>query len=81
MCFRPIPKNAGVVRTVIKRFKNGFKNRLYPKYELYLADSSHLLITAKKRAIKRTANYLITLSHDQLNRSAPGFLGKLRFKI
>ena len=37
ICYRPVPKSAGTVRCMIKRYNEGIGGSVYPKFELVLA--------------------------------------------
>lgn len=38
---RPVPKYAGTVRCIVRRYNAGISGSIYPKYELALAVFSH----------------------------------------
>jgi tubby-related protein 1 len=52
--------------------------RFYPKYHLHLSNGFKFLMTAKKRAINNTSNYLVSMNRSDLNKKSPNFLGKVR---
>ena len=74
----PVPKNK-VIETYIVRNKSGISNRLYPSYCVYLKDTKHFLMFAKKRQKNRTSNYIITTDKNNSDdKNAKSYLGKVR---
>lgn len=74
---QPTPRSAGVVQCYIHRFKSGM-NKLFPLYHVFMKDGDRFLLAAKKRSKQRTSNYLISSNKDDLSRTGPNFVGKLR---
>ena len=76
----PIPFTVGMLKFSIERHRTGF-NRLHPSYYLYLEKNSGgrvLVLYAKKRSFKRTANYLISMEKNKASRESDLCVGKLR---
>lgn len=73
----PVPKSSGMLQCYIKRNK-GIKNRLCPEYRLYLKSSDTFLMTSKKRANKKTSNYLISIGRNDFDKNSSNIIGKLR---
>ena len=74
----PIPKYAGTVKFYLLKNRDGLLGGIYPKFELYLEGTRRLLLSAKKRSGNWTGNYMITLDHESMDTSSPGYMGKLR---
>ena len=72
----PCPKEAGMVKCYIRRYKG--KAKLFPEYRVYLQDGDIFLMTSKKRAKKQTSNYLISIERNNHNKSSQNIIGKLR---
>lgn len=72
----PCPREAGMVKCYIRRFKG--KSKLFPEYRVYLQDGDRFLMTSKKRAKKQTSNYLISIERSNHNKSSQNIIGKLR---
>ena len=76
----PIPFTVGMLKFTIERHRTGF-NRLHPSYYLYLEKNTGgrvLVLYAKKRSFKRTANYLISMEKNKAERGSELCVGKLR---
>lgn len=73
----PCPKAAGVVQCYIRRNKSG-TNKLYPEYYVYMEDGDRFIMCSKKRTLKKTSNYLVSMKAGDLNRDGQNYLGKLR---
>jgi hypothetical protein len=76
----PIPFQMGQLKFTIERHRTGF-NRLHPSYYFYLEKNQGgrlLILYAKKRAFNKTANYLISMEKNKINRNNDVCLGKLR---
>ena len=76
----PIPFNVGLLKFTIERHRSGF-NRFNPSYYLYLEKNQGgrvLVLYAKKRSFKRTANYLISMEKNKGARGSEICVGKLR---
>uniref|UniRef100_A0A7S4S614 Tubby C-terminal domain-containing protein n=1 Tax=Ditylum brightwellii TaxID=49249 RepID=A0A7S4S614_9STRA len=74
---KPCPKNAGTMQCYIKRNK-GKKNKLFPEYRVYAKDGDVFMMTSKKRAKKKTSNYLISMHRNLIDKNSPYVIGKLR---
>jgi hypothetical protein len=73
----PVPKGCDVVQCYIDRVKSGFK-KMFPEYRLYLKEGDRFLLASKKRSQQKTSNYLISKNQNDLSRSGPSYMGKLR---
>ncbi len=73
-----LPRYAGSVHCRVIRHSSGITGRWFPTYELRLADTNRLMITAKRRMGNWTGNYMLTVDHENLSTKAPGYIGKLR---
>jgi len=77
----PVPKAAGVVQCYIRRNRAG-TNMLFPRYIVHLKDDANqteiFLMSAKKRANNRTANYMVTTSAKETAKASDSYLGKVR---
>lgn len=77
---RPIPFGVGPLKFTIERNKSGF-NKLWPTFTLYIEKPYGNKVTvlhAKKRALNKTANFLISLSKANGSRDDKAAVGKLR---
>uniref|UniRef100_A0A7S3IBE3 Tubby C-terminal domain-containing protein n=2 Tax=Fabrea salina TaxID=342563 RepID=A0A7S3IBE3_9CILI len=72
----PLRKNIKLECT-IRRDRKGF-GRLYPKYYLHLSDGWSFILGAKKRPGKKTPNFLLSMSKEELSVKSDFYLGKLR---
>ncbi len=61
----------------ITRKKSGM-DKIYPKYYCTVFKSEKFLMAARKRPNNTTANYLMTMSFDNFEKTSVGFLGKVR---
>jgi tubby-related protein 1 len=80
----PCPKDGGMVQCCIRRNK-GMNNTfgLFPEYRCYLRGNNNsrtetFLMTSKKRAGKKTSNYLISMGRNDHDKDSNNILGKLR---
>lgn len=73
----PLSKCAGTLQCYIKRHKSG-RNKLHPEYRLYLKEGDTFLMTSKKRAKKKTSNYLLSMSRNDHDKNSASIVGKLR---
>jgi len=76
----PIPFNVGMLKFTIERHR-GVLNRFHPSFYLYLEKIQGgrvLVLYAKKRALNKTANYLISMEKNKNTREADVCVGKLR---
>jgi len=75
----PTPKNAGTVHCyVLRRARGALK--LSPEYRLFMRAGKRFLLAAKKRVMKRTSNYMITMTQGDLvgSEAEKESIGKLR---
>ena len=72
----PCPKQVGMVKCYIRRYKG--KSKLFPEYRLYLQDGDRFLMTSKKRAKKTSSNYLVSVQRNDYSKSSKNIIGKLR---
>lgn len=75
----PTPKNAGTVHCyVLRRARGALK--LSPEYRLFMRAGKRFLLAAKKRTMKRTSNYMITMTQGDLvgHEAEKESIGKLR---
>jgi hypothetical protein len=63
--------------TNILRKKDGME-RLYPKYFMYVHESDKFLLAGRKRPKNMTANYLISMDHDNFEKDSKFCVGKVR---
>ena len=73
----PCPKEVGTVKCYIRRFKDG-KAKMFPEYRVYLQEGDIFLMTSKKRAKKRSSNYLISVERNDYDKQSGNIVGKLR---
>lgn len=66
-----------LVQCTIKRDKSGM-GRFYPKYHIYLSSGFRYLMSAKKRSINKTSNYLISMDKNKFERNDGSCLSKVR---
>lgn len=74
---QPLPRGIGHVQCQVERNKKGM-NMIWPKYTLYLSDGNKYMLTAVKRSMNRTSNYMITIDQGQFSKESHGYLGKVR---
>jgi tubby-related protein 1 len=65
----------------IKRDKDGFSKKFYPKYDLFFTKTGRFLMTAQKMQLMRSAHYNLTLERDDVDKKCAGYLGKLRSNL
>eukprot|EP01025_Chloroclados_australasicus_P004926 TRINITY_DN11354_c0_g1_i1.p1 TRINITY_DN11354_c0_g1~~TRINITY_DN11354_c0_g1_i1.p1 ORF type:complete len:508 (+),score=56.59 TRINITY_DN11354_c0_g1_i1:220-1743(+) len=71
----PAPKGTMVQCYIVReRSYNGG----LPRYVLYLEDGGRFLLAARKRRASKTANYLISLDEQDMDRQSGTFFGKVR---
>lgn len=51
---------------------------LWPKYTLNLSESNKFLLAGKKKSGSATSKYVISTDVNQMEKSAGGYLGKVR---
>lgn len=73
----PVPDGV-TIQCYVNRNKGGFKNMLYPKYELFMKDEDVFLLAAKKRSKNKTSNYIVSKERTDLSKESPNFMGKVR---
>jgi len=74
---RPLPREVGCVACYIERGKPGMFGG-QPTYSLYTKEGDRFLLAGRKRAGKRTSNYIVTSDKRDLSREGTNFMGKLR---
>jgi hypothetical protein len=62
----------------IKRDKDGFSKKFYPKYDMTFSSNGQFILSGQKMQLMRSAHYNITLEHEDMEKNLPGYLGKLR---
>jgi len=71
----------GTLQCSIRRDKAGFSKKFYPKYDLFLSSNEHFIMAGQKMQIMRSAYYLVCLDGQNMSKSVPGYLGKLRSNL
>jgi tubby-related protein 1 len=51
---------------------------LYPQYRLYLKNGMTFLLAARKRKKSKTANYVLSLDAEDINKHSTTYIGKVR---
>jgi len=75
--FMQQPVEGGRLQCFIRRIKSGVKQKFYPGFELCLSSDERVLMCARKRKHKKTANYIISMDRNA-KKTGGGFLGKVR---
>lgn len=63
----PCSNRRSTFQTQIIRNKSGIANKLYPQYEVFLKDSSKVLMIGKKQAGSKTSNYYISTNSSHFD--------------
>ena len=52
--------------------------KFYPKYHLYLSKTNEYLMSCKKQAYNKTANYGISLDKSEFGKKTKFYIGKVK---
>eukprot|EP00826_Nyctotherus_ovalis_P056563 TRINITY_DN7664_c0_g1_i8.p2 TRINITY_DN7664_c0_g1~~TRINITY_DN7664_c0_g1_i8.p2 ORF type:complete len:121 (-),score=33.55 TRINITY_DN7664_c0_g1_i8:567-929(-) len=81
MILKPLPRFIKKLEFVVRRDRAGLSKKMYPRYDLTLASNSMFILAAQKMNMVGTAHYNITTEWDNMDKSTPGYLGKVRADI
>jgi len=70
------PPKGGMIQCTIKRDRSGM-SRFYPKYHMHISNGFLYLMSAKKRAINNTSNYIVSLAREDMQKKE-NYIGKVR---
>jgi tubby-related protein 1 len=70
-----------MIQCCIKRDKDGFSKKFYPKYDIIFSNNGQFIASAQKMQLMRSAHYVVTLDHENMNKTCPGYIGKLRSNL
>lgn len=73
-----MPKFIDHLKFIIRRDRSGLTGKLYPRYDLTLESNSMFIVASQKMNTFGSAHYIITLEWDNMNKDAPGYVGKVR---